>query len=475
MNILADTIYWTITAIYVMTVISLVILVISENRNPIKTMSWVLVLILLPVVGLLLYYLFGEDNRKKRFISRRMYKRLKNRALPKTVSEEYAPFPEKYTELATLLKNLDKSPVLDGNKVQFYTDARKKFEALFQDIRAAKHHIHLQYYIFEEGKIGKKLSEHLIEKAKEGIEVRVIYDDVGSWKSKARFFKRMKDNGIEIEPFLPVVFPVLTSHVNYRNHRKIVVIDGEIGYVGGMNVADRYLDGGKFDHWQDLHIRIRGKGVQGLQSSFLLDWYYAHKTYISSRIYFPELPSFGNNPMQIVTSGPIGLYRNISQGLFYAFLNARKSISIETPYFIPSESILKALQTASLSGIDVKIIIPGQTDTIFAQYATRSFVKELLLGRIKVYLYQKGFIHSKLITIDNSLTIVGSSNMDVRSFEHNFEVNAFIYDPETCQKAQKIFQNDLNDSAQMFSEEWNKRNRKERLKESACRLFAPLL
>lgn len=470
-----NAVYWVILAVYVVTIISLVILVISENRNPIKTMSWVLVLILLPLIGLLFYYIFGEDNRKKRFISKRMYKRLKNRAIPKTIPEENSPLPERYNELAALLKNLDQSPVLEGNEVRFLGSAREKFDQLFQDIRSARHHLHVQYYIFENDEIGSRLGDLLIEKAQEGIEVRLLYDDVGSWKSKSSFFQRMREAGVEVEPFLPVAFPILTSRVNYRNHRKIVVIDGEVGYIGGMNVADRYLTGGKFAKWRDLHVRMRGKGVQGLQSSFLLDWYYAHKTYISSRVYFPSLPSFGNNPMQIVTSGPIGLYRNIVQGLFSAFMNAKKSIYIETPYFIPSESILNALQTASLSGIDVRVVIPQEADTRFAHLATRSFVKELLACRIKVYFYSQGFIHSKLIAIDDSLTIVGSSNMDVRSFEHNFEVNAFIYDKETCLNAKQIFQNDLNDCNQILAEEWNRRGRKQRFKESTCRLLAPLL
>lgn len=470
-----NAVYWIILAVYVVTIISLVILVVSENRNPIKTMSWVLVLIFLPFIGLLFYYIFGEDNRKKRFISKRMYKRLKNRAIPKTVSEEYAPLPERYNELATLLKNLDQSPVLEGNEVRFLTNAREKFEQLFEDIRSARHHVHVQYYIFENDEIGTKLGNLLAEKARQGVEVRLMYDDVGSWRSKSSFFQGMKQAGVEVEPFLPVAFPVLTSRVNYRNHRKIVVIDGEVGYIGGMNVADRYLTGGRFAKWHDLHVRMRGKGVQGLQSSFLLDWYYAHKTYISSRIYFPPLPSFGHNPMQIVTSGPIGLYRNIVQGLFFAFMNAKKSIYIQTPYFIPSESILSALQTASLSGIDVRVMIPQEADTRFAHWATLSFVKELLLCRIKVYFYQAGFIHSKLIIIDDSLTIVGSSNMDVRSFEHNFEVNAFIYDKETCGKATEIFMDDLRDSRQILQEEWKKRRRRQRFEESACRLLAPLL
>lgn len=470
-----ETVFGIIITIYVVTIISIVILVISENRNPIKTMSWVLVLILLPFIGLFFYYLFGEDNRKKRFISKRMYRRLKNRALPKTVLEEPTPLPEQFKELATLLKNLDQSPLLEGNEILFFTDGNDKFQQLLEDIDSARHHIHIQYYIFEDDHIGTQLSDRLISKAREGVEIRLLYDDVGSWRTKSSFFKKMENAGIEVEPFLPVAFPTLTSRVNYRNHRKIVVIDGMIGYIGGMNVADRYLDGGSFSNWRDLHIRIKGKGVQGLQSVFLLDWYYAHKTYISSRSYFPNLPCYGHNPMQIVTSGPIGLYRNIVQGLFYAFSNAKKTIRIETPYFIPSESILNALQTASLSGIDVQIIIPEKADTRLANFATRSFIKELLGCRIKVSFYKKGFIHSKLVIIDDSLTIIGSTNMDVRSFEHNFEVNAFIYDKDTCSKAQEIFQFDLANSELINNEEWQKRGRKQRFKESACRLLAPLL
>ncbi len=468
-------VYWGIITVYVATIISLVILVISENRNPLKTMSWVLVLIFLPFFGLFFYYIFGEDKRKKRFISKRMYKRLKKRGISKTFSEESSPLPEQFKELSTLLKNLDQSPVLGGNEVRFFTNGKDKFEALFEDIRLAKHHVHVQYYIFEDDAIGTKLRELLIQKAQEGVEVRLIYDDVGSWKNKSSFFKVMKEQGVEVEPFIPVVFPIFTSQVNYRNHRKIVVIDGEIGYIGGMNVADRYITGGKFPLWHDVHIRVKGNGVQGMQSSFLLDWYYAHKIYITSRTYFPTLPSYGNNPMQIVTSGPIGIYRNIAQGLFYAFSKAKKSIFIETPYFIPSDSILNALQTAALSGVDVRIIIPEKADTLFPHLATRSFVKELLSCRVKVYFYQKGFIHSKLIAIDDSLTIIGSTNMDVRSFEHNFEVNAFIYDNESCLKAKQIFVADLEDSTQILPEIWNQRSHKQRFKESACRLFTPLL
>lgn len=470
-----STLYWIVNGAYIVTVISLVILVVSENRNPIKTMSWVLVLILLPIVGIFIYYLFGEDHRKKRFISKRMYKRLKNRALKKTIPDHNQIIPEKYKELSLLLKNLDQSPVLDGNDVKLYTNARDKFDALIDDIQHARHHIHIQYYIFENGDLGTRIGDLLIQKVREGVEVRFIYDDVGSWKTPNSYFKHLMKEGVQVAPFLKVAFPVLTSQVNYRNHRKIVVIDGEIGYVGGMNVADRYMDGGRFDSWADLHARIRGKGVQGLQSSFLLDWYYAHKTYITSRVYFPSLPGFGENPMQIVTSGPIGIYRSIAQGLFYAFANAKSSIYIETPYFIPSEGILGALATASMSGIDVRIVVPHHSDSWLVSYASRSFVKELLANRIKVYFYESGFIHSKLVIIDDSLTVLGSSNMDVRSFEHNFEVNAFIYDEQTNAQAKKIFRKDLHRSKLILPSEWKERSRGQRIKESACRLLAPLL
>ncbi len=470
-----DTTYSILNAVYVVTVISLVVFVIAENRNPVKTLAWVLVLIFLPIAGLLLYYLFGEDNRRKRFISKQIYRRVKERAVANPAIEADEDVPTEYRQLSHLLRQVDNSPVLLGNEVQLFTHAQEKFAALEEDIRRAKHHIHIQYYIVEKGELGNRIANLLASKAKQGVEVRFIYDDVGSWKTPSSFFKPMELAGVQVAPFLEVRFPLFTNRVNYRNHRKVVVIDGTVGYVGGMNIADRYLNGGGYGNWTDLHARITGRGVYGLQSAFLLDWFYARQAYFSTEQYFPPMPAVGKNPMQIVTSGPIGVHRSIAMGLLRAVASAKQSIRIQTPYFIPSESVLNALQVAALSGVNVQIIIPRVQDTWVASKASRSFVKELINSNIKVYFYENGFAHTKLVIIDEMLTILGSANMDVRSFEHNFEINAFIYGKETTERAIEIFDNDLRHSSPIDVARWDNRGRWTRFKESACRLLAPLL
>lgn len=473
-----DIVYFVFDKVYILTIISLAALIILENRNPVKTVSWVLILVFLPILGLILYYFLGEDRRKKKLISKKLYRRMKHMPLLKKPMHNDAcdAPPCGYEQLITLLRNTDNAPVLNGNAVQIFTNATDKFVALLGDIEQATHHIHIEYYIFEDGVLARRLREALIKKAQEGVKVRFIYDAVGSWKLGNEFFRPMRVAGIEVEAFLRVTFPIFTRRVNYRNHRKIVVIDGHIGYLGGMNVADRYLDGGCFSSWKDLHIRIEGGGVQGLQSAFLLDWYYSHKGFVDSEEYFPIPQSKHNNcPMQIITSNPIGMHRPIAQGILYAISNAKKSIRIQTPYFIPSESVLQALQVAALSGVDIKIIIPSKADSWIVHQASNSFVAELLHFNIRVYTYTKGFMHSKLIVVDDALTIIGSTNMDVRSFEYNFEVNAFIYDANTAGKMVAVFEEDATNSKPVSLEEWSKRGNLRKIGESICRLSAPLL
>ena len=461
--------------LYVITIISVVIVVISENRNPIKTLSWVMVLVFLPFVGLIWYLTFGQDFTKKQVITKRMYSKLKKRPLDEIGALEEFAYPKEHASLIRLLRNLDHTPLLGGNDVKFYTDGTEKFSDFFHDIETAKHHIHVEYYVFEDDKIGKKVRDALIKKALEGVEVRVIYDSFGSRKAKRVFFEEFRKAGIEVEPFLKLVLPKLTSRLNFRNHRKIIVIDGQIGYVGGMNIADRYIDGLKWGTWRDTHVRIEGKGVQGLQSIFLIDWFFVSQTLITSRKYFPELPSFGSISMQTVNSGPFREEREISHGILQAIYDAQKSIFIQTPYFIPPESMLEALQAAAIRGLDVRIMIPRKSDVKLVHLASLSFVKEVLQAGIKVYFYEKGFLHSKLMVFDDSLTLIGSVNFDSRSFEHNFEVEAFIYDHDVAKKAIDIFVEDQRFSFIVSLREWMKRSRNFRFFESLMRLFAPLL
>lgn len=470
-----DNFYLLFQILYVLTAVGVVFVVISENRNPLKTISWVLILLLLPLVGLIIYYFFGEDNRKKRLISRKMQKRLNRKSFDRIERLETLNPPAEYKRLVNLLNNVKDAPLYGGNKIKFYTSGKEKFEDLFREIRKARHHIHIQYYIYMDDSIGCRLRDLLVEKVAEGVEVRLMYDDVGSWKVKTRFYKDMEAKGIIVSPFLKVAFPLLTSRVNYRNHRKVVIIDGEIGFMGGMNVADRYLDGINDGVWRDSHFKLEGKAVHGLQTSFVIDWYSVRKEFLSSQKYFPNLKPCGNALMQIATSGPTGEFKEIHQGIFQAIMNAKKYVYIQTPYFIPTDVLLLAIQTAAIGGVEICLMIPEHSDTTFVHIASMSYIKQLLSARVKVYFFTAGFLHSKLMVIDDSLVITGSANMDVRSFEHNFEIDAFIYNQQTALEAKQIFFRDMEDSKLVDYDEWMKRHWFKRFQESFLRMFTPLL
>lgn len=463
-----------IQILYVGTIIGLVTVVVSENRNPQKTITWVLVLTFLPVLGLILYLIFGEDHRRVWSVNKRMTKGLKGKSLPNYNLEEDIEPDDVYRKLKQLLKTISYAPVLDGNHVDFYSTGEDKFKQLFADIEKAKHHVHLLYYTFASDEIGTQLKDLLIRKVKENVEVRVIYDDVGCLKTKSRFFKEMEKAGVKVDCFLPIRFPYIARRVNYRNHKKIAIIDGEIGYIGGMNIADSYVKGLKWGIWRDLSIRIHGKAVHALQVVFLLDWFYSHKETLDSPGYYPKLPVYGKNPMQIVTSSPMFFYETLTEGFFQAITNAQRYVYIQTPYFIPSDQIIKAMQAAALSGVEVRLMIPKRSDNFLVCAASFSYIQSLLESNVKVYLYTVGFLHSKLIVIDDSLTIVGSANMDTRSFELNFEDSAFIYDAETALKAKEIFMRDLDDSYIVELERWKKRSRFKHYFDSIMRLMTPV-
>ena len=465
----------TLIVLYCITIIGLVFLILLENRNPLKTIPWVIVLIFVPGIGLLIYYFFGRDNRRLRIVSRRMYKRFKKQIRIEYQSQDVSIIPKEYLPLAKLLNNSNYSAISNGSLLSVFTNGKDKFEALLADIANAHHHIHLQYYIFENDKIGNQVKEALIKKAQEGIKIRVLYDDVGSWNVKNRFFKEMKAAGIEVYSILKVAFPLFTSKVNYRNHRKVVVIDGEIGYMGGMNIADRYVYGNVLGLWRDTHFRITGPGVYGLQASFILDWYAISNQLIKGADYYPVLQSLTDTKMHIVVCGPTSQWRTLMQAFIFCISNAKKNIYIQTPYFLPTEALNLALQTAALGGIDVRLMIPKHSDTISAKMATFSYVDKMLKAGVKVYLYANGFLHSKLLLIDDMVSCIGSSNFDFRSFEHNFEINAFVYQKDFAMKMKAMFMQDMRDCEVISYALWRKRPIARRLTESFMRLFAPLL
>ncbi|WP_121665709.1 cardiolipin synthase [Mesonia aquimarina] len=459
------------------------IFIILNNRNPVTTVSYILALIVLPFIGLLVYYFFGQEYRKDKMFKRKKVfddktvKRWENKLLLDEYKlENYEhKFLGNKVNIVKLLQNNQKKPLIFHNDVQILINGEKKFEALFEDLRNAKKHIHLEYYILNYDKIGAQLIDILCDKAKEGVEIRVNYDYVGSQLS-GEGVKKMKACGIESYPFMPVWFPNLTRKLNYRDHRKIVIIDGKIGYVGGVNVCDEYVNPNNTGYWRDTHLRIEGNAVKSLQSHFLLNWNFVSDQEIKiTDDFFPSIEKCGEIPVQISASGPDSDYPHIMEAIFTAINGAEKYIKITTPYFIPNEQILTALKTASRRGVKVSILVPKEGDSWAAKYATNSYIVELLESGIEVYHYCKGMVHAKTIVIDDIFTTVGTSNMDYRSFEINFEINALVYNESFAQEMTKIFNDDIAHCDQVDYQEWINRPITNRLKESFSRLWAPLL
>ena len=463
-----DTVLWII-------IIGTILVIVMDNRNPVKTLAWILVLIFLPVVGLVFYFFFGRSQRHERIIGKKIYGHLMKKPIAEYLSQPAARLPEGYKRIIDLFHNVNQSLPFEGNSIETFTSGDSFIQALLRELQQARQHIHIESYIFEDDAVGRMVRDVLIEKSRSGVEVRVIYDDVGCWHVPNRFFERMREAGIEVRSFLKVRFPHFTNKVNYRNHRKIIVIDGRAGFVGGMNLAERYVRGFSWGIWRDTHLMLKGKAVHGLQTAFLLDWYFVDRTLISAAKYFPKLDNPGTSLVQIVTSEPVGPWREIMQGLVKAMSEARKYFYIQTPYFLPTEPMLVAMQTAALSGVDVRLMLPCRADSRLTHLASCSYLADVLRAGVKVYLYQKGFLHSKLMVSDDLLSTVGSTNMDFRSFEHNFEVNAFIYDTETALQMREIFLQDQRDCLPVSLKNWEKRSRSRKVAESTVRLLAPLL
>jgi len=472
---------WEITSaliivVYVYTILTTIILLLMENRNPVKSIAWIVVLILLPIAGFIIYIFFGKNFRRRIVISRRSLQKIKkNTAVTDIKSISQHVLPQEQRNIATLAYNSCDAYAYENNEIEIYTDGVSLFNDIFQTIETAKHHIHLEYYIFLDDEIGRKMIDALIRKVGEGVSVRVIIDDVGSWVMRRNSIREMQSKGIEVMNFLKVGLPFLSSKVNYRNHRKILIVDGLVGYTGGINIADRYVKGLRWGPWRDTHIRITGGAVHGLQKVFLNDWHFVNRKLIFDNIFYPNPVKNGNSLVQIVTSGPNTLWNSIMQIYFMAIVQARDYVYIETPYFLPTESIITALQTSALSGVDVRIILPKRSDARFTLTGSFSYMNEMLRAGVKMYFYQPGFLHSKTIVIDDKIATIGSANVDFRSFEQNFELNALIYDPAVAGKMRKIFEQDLADSIRINAKTWNKRPVKVRLKESIARLFSPLL
>jgi cardiolipin synthase len=473
-----------ISIVYLLTILSICLMIVFENRSPVKTLSWVLVVLLVPFLGIIFYIFFGQNYRKQKIFSKKSvldleqlttYAAVQVNALPERMMTESDTIREK-VHLMKLMLNNNKSALTEYNKIDLLIDGTNTFPAMLDAISEATNFINMEFYRFESDMLGIKFCDALMKKATEGVKVRIIYDDVGSWSLNNRIIKKMRESGIEIFPFMPVRFPWLTSKINFRNHRKIVVVDGIKGFIGGLNIANKYLHGIKgIGNWRDTHLVVQGEAVATLNSVFMVDWYFVSDILLTDEpghLEFEKVPD--RCWIQMASSGPDSDWANIMQVYFSAIATARKSIYISTPYFSPDESILNAMKTASLSGVDVQMILPDKSDSVVAYWNTRSYIEELLEAGIKIFLYSKGFNHSKYILVDNVFASVGSANVDMRSFDLNFEVAALVYDESFSTRLLKVFHNDVLSSTQVIPDQWAKRKRSARYKESLSRIFGPL-
>lgn len=465
--------------------ISVIIVILLKNIDPSKTLAYIIVLIFFPVIGLIVYYLFGQEYRKSKIFNR---KDISNINIIKSVGEDLRIEEKKFdrdkanmylddkVKLIRLLKESDKSPLTLNNSVDILKNGETKFKVLIEDIKQAKTYIHLEYYIIKDDSIGTELLNVICEKAKEGIEVKLSYDDVGSKLSSA--MKRKLDScGVEHYPFMPVLFSSFTGKSNYRNHRKIAIIDGVIGYIGGINVSDDYVNNEVSKrYWRDTHLRIYGEAVKVLQFHFLTTWdFVSDETLEIKEKYFPHVEADDNVAIQIAASGPDTNWATIMEAILTAINNSENYIYLTTPYFIPNEQIITALQIASKIGVDVRLLIPKFSDSWITENATNSYLEELMSAGVKVYRYKKGFIHSKTIVVDDVFCTIGTCNLDNRSFNINFEINALIYNREQSKVLKSHFLEDLKNSDLMDYELWNKRSKTRKFKESLARLGSPLL
>lgn len=470
-------VHWLFLVVYSIIIIITMVRVLMDNRQPAKTMAWMLVLMFIPFLGIILYIFFGQNTRKERKIWQQSLDQLTKRSMLEFVEQKDFNIPEEYRTISNLFMNQNLALPFKNNEVEIYTSGYDFFPSLLMEIGKAEHHIHIDTFIISDDPLGRIIADALIDKAKQGVEVRLIYDDVGSWRTPNSFFTHMRNEGIEVYAFMPVRFPAFTSRVNYRNHRKICVIDGEVGFIGGMNIARRYVQGTPKQSWRDTHVKLTGAAVYGLQRAFLVDWYFVSKVLITERSYYPEIIIGQNNSLvQVVTSSPTSLWPEIEQGYVRILTNAKHYVYMETPYFLPTDPILFAMRVAALSGVDVRLMIPYETDTKVVEWASRSYVIEASKAGVKILLYRKGFNHSKLLVSDDAMATIGSTNVDFRSFENDFEANAFFYDKKIALQVKEVFLADQKDSIDLDDvRRFIKKPFLQRLWESFVRLLSPLL
>lgn len=476
--------FQALTIIYTIISIIIGIEILLDNRDPASTVAWVMVLFILPIVGIFLYLYIGRNHQKKETFVR---KRNEDYVILNNLLKVQFPFIN-YREvfrkefndirgkIIPLLLNNAEAPITINNKVKVLQNGEMTFTEMLNAIDRAKEHIHTEYFIIKDSHIGRIFQQALIRKAKEGVEIRLIYDAVGSIRLRNSFIKPLKDAGVQVKCFLPVLLPFFGARLNYRNHRKILVVDGKVGFTGGINIGDEYLGRNKkLGFWRDTHLKIEGEAVYVLQAIFLADWHFVSDETIDDLKYFPSHACYGSKIVQIASSGPDSYWASIHQAYFAAINSARERVYITTPYLVPDDGILLSLKTAALRGVDVKLLLPIKPDHKTVFWASKSHFVELMEAGVKIYQYAKGFVHGKVFIVDNNFVSIGTANLDIRSFKLNFEVNAFIYDKEINHNLARDFSEDLRVSRQVILDEYKNRPIIHKIKESTARIFSPIL
>ncbi|UOQ48204.1 cardiolipin synthase [Gracilibacillus caseinilyticus] len=456
-----------------------------ERRDIGYTWAWLLVLLFIPIAGFVIYIFFGRKVQQKNFYHLTAEEK---HFLQSEVDQQFRMIEEKkqnssfyfqkYAALIQMNLRSSNSLITTDNDIQIYHDGQAKFDALFHDINKAKKEINIQYYIIQTDSLGKKLRDILTEKAKNGVKIRLLYDEIGSKKISPHFFQSLRSVGGEVEVFFPSIIRPINFRINNRNHRKLCIIDGEVAYIGGFNVGDEYLGHNKkFGYWRDTHLRITGHAVNDIQVRFFLDWRQAgkHKKGFSDHFLFNQAEPAGDIPLQIVSSGPNSRTEHLKIMYMKLIQGAKETVLIQTPYFIPDNSFMDACKMALLAGVDLQIMIPNKPDHIFVYWATWAHAAELLDYGAKILLYEKGFLHAKTIVVDGEVASVGTMNIDSRSFRLNFEVNAIVYQKEIAQQLYDMFQEDRNYCSEITIERYKKRSTIIKIKEGISRLLSPIL
>ncbi|MDC0761458.1 cardiolipin synthase [Brevibacillus sp. AG] len=462
------------------------VLIFMERRNIAATWAWLMVLLFLPGIGFIVYLIFGHKLSKKKLYRLKEGEFSHFRAAVDRQKQLLAhgelqvndPEMERHRDMIFMNVVSDGAYYTQDNTIQVFKEGHSLFNLMFKQMEEAREHIHLLYYILNDDDLGKQLIQLLTKKAKEGVEIRLLYDAVGSSGVSSRFLRPLVEAGGQVASFFPAKIPFLNFRVNFRNHRKLTIIDGKIGYIGGFNIGDEYLGKDKkLGYWRDTHLLIEGRAVYMLQARFFLDWNLsAPKRMHESLAYFPEIhESEGTIGVQIVSSGPNSEKEQIKHAFLKMIYKARKKIYLQTPYFVPDEGMLTALKMAAMSGVDVRVMVPGKPDHLLVFWATHSYLGDLLKSGVRCFLYEKGFMHAKTIVVDTQLSSVGTANVDIRSFKLNFETNAFMYDSKMAEELEELFVSDLADCREMTLGEYVSRPLRLRLLESLTRLLSPLL